>query len=186
VVGPTQPSAAAAFSSKPPFLHGAKADLDPTEWKPSDPDAAAAKPPEGLPRRSSSEAFLYLSQFHRPGPSPEGCRRTGTKGRSAASAVLAAPDLSHSMATSAGSSDGSAVGTPDEGDVLTMPTPKPKIVLTPPAAAPGARAGAGPEPADRLPRDVSYAKKGVAPGALEEVGASLKKLLALNGTAEGL
>lgn len=67
----------------PPVSHEGKADLDPTEWKPaddgsSDPNKPPSLPPSTtastwkpkLPHRPSSEAYTYLSQFHRSAPPP--------------------------------------------------------------------------------------------------------------------
>ena len=87
-------------SSIPPELHNAKADLDPTEWKPD------------IETRASSEAFEYLAQFHRSTPSPVP-RRPGLHGRSTTSILMArtAPSLSHTPTTST-SSEESEAGTP--------------------------------------------------------------------------
>lgn len=58
----------------PPVAHDGKADLDPTEWKPADGGFDLNKPPSTmswkpkLPHRPSSEAYSYLSQFHRSAP----------------------------------------------------------------------------------------------------------------------
>lgn len=86
----------------PPLTHEGKSDLDPSEWKPNSSS------------RSSSEAFQYLSQFHRSSASLTPTRRPVFQPRSTtASVAITTPSLSHTPATST-SSDESLAGTPYE------------------------------------------------------------------------
>ncbi|MCJ1470604.1 hypothetical protein MMC07_009250 [Pseudocyphellaria aurata] len=86
----------------PPLTHEGKSDLDPSEWKPN------------LSPRSSSEAFQYLSQFHRSSASLAPSRRpTLPTRRTTASVAITTPSLSHTPTTST-SSDESLAGTPYE------------------------------------------------------------------------
>lgn len=86
----------------PHMAHDGKSDLDPSEWKPN------------LSHRASSEAFQYLSQFHRSSSSLTPTRRPALQTHSTiASAVLTTPSLSHTPTTST-SSDESLAGTPYE------------------------------------------------------------------------
>lgn len=97
----------------PPVAHDGKSDLDPTEWKPSEGGPAKGKPggkekaatwrPK-ISHRPSSEAYSYLSQYHR--SAPTSTPRLGTTHRST-------PSLSHTPTTTASSDDG-MVGTPAE------------------------------------------------------------------------
>jgi hypothetical protein len=100
-----QPTYLQDLGSKPPVLHNAKSDLDPTEWKP---DLG----------RTSSEAFSYLSKFHRKPETLTMSRRPALQGRSTTSALIGmsqtAPSLSHTPTTSTTSSSGSIAGTPSE------------------------------------------------------------------------
>ncbi|MCJ1340850.1 hypothetical protein MMC09_006146 [Bachmanniomyces sp. S44760] len=91
----------------PPVLHTAKSDLDPTEWKPK------------LEHRPTSEAFQYLSQFHRSTSSlgSGNARPKVQQSRNHNPGLLSqtAPSLSHTpTTTSTASSDGSLAGTPYE------------------------------------------------------------------------
>lgn len=86
----------------PPLAHEGKSDLDPSEWKPN------------LLPRSSSEAFQYLSQFHRSSTSLAPTRRPALQmRRTTASVAITTPSLSHTPTTST-SSDESLAGTPYE------------------------------------------------------------------------
>ena len=88
----------------PPQAHEGKSDLDPTEWKPN------------LPHRPSSDAFQYLSQFHKLGPSSLTPTRRPLMARSARSAVNVAvttPGLSYTPTASTSSED-SVASTPYE------------------------------------------------------------------------
>lgn len=84
------------------MAHEGKSDLDPSEWKPN------------LSPRSCSEAFQYLSQFHRSSASLTPTRRPVLQPRSTtASVAITTPSLSHTPTTST-SSDESLAGTPYE------------------------------------------------------------------------
>lgn len=92
----------------PATAHDGKADLDPTEWKPTDRDGPKGVPTGGkaptakpkLVHRPSGEAYSYLSQFHRSAP-------TSTR------PLRSTPSLSHTPTTSASSAD-SIAWTPSE------------------------------------------------------------------------
>lgn len=97
-----QPLAPLPSTRIPPFAHEGKSDLDPSEWKPN------------LSHRSSSEAFLFLSQFHRSSASlTPTCRPTLQSRSTVASVAITTPSLSHTPTTST-SSDESLAGTPYE------------------------------------------------------------------------
>ncbi len=84
------------------MAHDGKSDLDPSEWKPQ------------LPDSRSSEAFQYLSQFHRSATSFTPTRRPVLQSRSTtASVTTTAPSLSHTPTTSSSSSESLAT-TPHE------------------------------------------------------------------------
>ena len=96
-----------AAYSKPPMLHDAKSDLDPTEWKPDLKQRAVS---------DASEAFQYLSQFHRSTPVLSS-RRPALPARRTPSTLTTAfttPSLSHTPTTSSPSSEISPSGTPYE------------------------------------------------------------------------
>lgn len=107
------PTPCPLLSRIPPVAHEGKSDLDPTEWKPSERGPTKGKPggeekaatwrPK-LPHGPSSEAYSYLSQFHR--SAPASTRRPDTPHRST-------PSLSHTPTTITSSDDG-MVGTPTE------------------------------------------------------------------------
>jgi hypothetical protein len=151
IVSKRKPSTFPQFSSIPPVLHSFKPSLDPTEWKPNLRGATAPEPPpedihkhdnrpslnlpdldmdhddgSELVRRPSSEAFNYLSQFHRSSSTlGSGVRRPGMAKRSSTSSVhlfgYMAPSLSNTPATSATSAESSGVGTPEEYPKLEVP-----------------------------------------------------------------
>lgn len=84
------------------MAHEGKSDLDPSEWKPN------------LSPHPSSEAFQYLSQFHRSSASLAPTRRPALQmRRTTASVAITTPSLSHTPTTST-SSDESLAGTPYE------------------------------------------------------------------------
>lgn len=84
------------------MAHDGKSDLDPSEWKPN------------LPDRSNSDAFHYLSQFHRSSTSLIPNRRPALQSRSTTTSVaITTPSLSHTPTTNT-SSDVSLAGTPYE------------------------------------------------------------------------
>ena len=183
------------FEQIPPTLHNAKSDLDPTEWKP-------AEPKPQLTSHPSSEAFQYLSQFHRTTQTLSQLRRPIIQCRSTTSALImahTAPSLSHTPTTSMTSSVGSIAGTPYEYGAEDMP---PKImstssstksvdyvhqvadtanVLTPIAKsnAPAPSAVSSP-----ILGTMSYEKKWI-PDTMDQVSGSLKKLLCLQQMADG-
>lgn len=99
----SQRSSDSSLSTRiPPLAHEGKSDLDPSEWKPN------------LSPHSSSEAFQYLSQFHRSSASLAPVRRPALQTRrTTASVAITTPSLSHTPTTSA-SSDESLAGTPYE------------------------------------------------------------------------
>ncbi len=92
----------------PSAAHDGKTDLDPTEWKPADQDGPEGTPAGGkattgkpkLVHHPSSEAYSYLSQFHRSTPTS---RRP----------LRSTPSLSHTPTTTASSAD-SMAWTPSE------------------------------------------------------------------------
>ena len=104
VVPRRQPTARPASLRIPPQLHAAKSDLDPTEWKPK------------LDHRPASDAFKYLSQFHRSTSSltAPGRSTLGSRGIHPMQMANTAPSLSHTPTTSTASSEGSMAGTPYE------------------------------------------------------------------------
>ncbi|KAF6234502.1 hypothetical protein HO173_007127 [Letharia columbiana] len=117
----------------PPVAHNGKSDLDPTEWKPAEPILTETKSPPSpkagewkpkLPHRPSSEAFSYLSKFHRSSDSLYSKRRPALNhGRSTISSRTT-PSLSHTP-TASTSSEESLSGTPYEfvaRPALSMPT----------------------------------------------------------------
>ena len=84
----------------PPLEHDGKSDLDPSEWKPH------------LSHRPSSEAFRFLSLFHRSSATLTPTRRPALQSRNTvASVAITTPSLSHTPTTST-SSDESLAGTP--------------------------------------------------------------------------
>ena len=104
----------------PAKMHGGKSDLDPTEWKPADPNAAERKsssePGEWKPKLTyypSSEAFSYLSKFHHSSTSLKSKRHplVGPSGTTVSSRSI--PGLSHTP-TASTSSEESLSGTPYE------------------------------------------------------------------------
>ena len=117
----------------PPLAHDGKSDLDPTEWKPAEPNLSESKSPPGtkapepkpkLSHAPSSEAFSYLSKFHRSSDSLYSKRRPALgHGRSTISS-RATPSLSHTP-TASTSSEESLSGTPYEfvaRPALSIPT----------------------------------------------------------------
>ncbi|KAL8928711.1 MAG: hypothetical protein Q9172_000774 [Xanthocarpia lactea] len=90
----------------PPEAHEGRSDLDPTEWKPK------------LSHCPSSDASMYLSQFHRTPPaygSPRGGshhRPAALRTQTADSVSMNAPSLSATPSASSTSSGDSIAGTP--------------------------------------------------------------------------
>ncbi|MCJ1411811.1 hypothetical protein MMC19_005903 [Ptychographa xylographoides] len=192
IVPRSQPTVLPSFQSKPPMLHNFKSDLDPTEWKPD------------LHHRPTSEAFQYLSQYHR---TPDGlnmAHRTVMRGRSTASAVMmahTAPSLSHTPTTSTTSSEGSIAGTPYDFVGSTIPpadeSSSSSLVEAEPFHDASVRTPiAGMKTAKKNPTgspiigDIVYEKKWIA-NSVEHISGSLKKLLYLQelsgtGAAAGM
>lgn len=104
IVPRRKPTSAPVLQSIPPVLHDAKTDLDPTEWKPD------------LKDQPSTEAYEYLSRFHRSPEALSMSRRPLLHGRHTSALMMAqtAPSLSHTPTTSMTSSVGSIAGTPYE------------------------------------------------------------------------
>ncbi|MCJ1248027.1 hypothetical protein MMC30_005242 [Trapelia coarctata] len=193
IVPRRKPTAAPSFQSIPPVLHNAKADLDPTEWKPD------------LKAQASTEAFEYLSKFHRAPDALTMSRRPILQGRHTSALMMAhtAPSLSHTPTTSMTSSEGSIAGTPYEF-VATEPKTETAIYSTstltksidyvnPAVAAddvptPIAIASVKTSPIKNHAMnpcvgDLDYTRKWV-PGAVDQISGSLKKLLYLQQMSE--
>jgi hypothetical protein len=156
----------------PPKAHDGKSDLDPTEWKPAEPCDTERKSPgkEWKPKlvhHPSSEAFSYLSKFHRSTESLASKRRPALgHGRSTSRTT---PSLSHTP-TASTSSEESLAGTPYEyvgRPAISMPT-----VSTTTSASEGINV-------IKDANDLTYEKKHVG-ASLGSATGSLKKLL---GTA---
>lgn len=160
------------------MAHDGKSDLDPTEWKPAEPTVTESKSPPSpkagewkpkLPHRPSSEAFSYLSKFHRSSDSLYSKRRPALgHGRSTISSRTT-PSLSHTPTAS--SSEESLSGTPYEfvaRPALSMP------------ATTTSRCTEGGKLAQVRDDDLTYEKKFVG-ASLGSASGSLKKLL---GTGE--
>lgn len=169
----------------PPQAHEGKPDLDPTEWKPN------------LPHRLSSDAFQYLSQFHKLGPSSLTPTRRPLMARPARSAVTVAvttPGLSYTPTASTSSED-SLASTPYEflthsllPPAYSLPTTAEPIHLVTPHVVKSTSSVSIPEkhaveakPARKAKEtmthgDLSYEKKWVV-GSERPAAGSLKKLL---------
>lgn len=163
----------------PPMAHDGKSDLDPTEWKPAEAvDTERKSPGSGkagewkpkLPHRPSSEAFSYLSKFHRSSDSLTSKRRP-TLGH-ARTTSRATPSLSHTP-TASTSSEESLAGTPYEF-IARPPISLPATTTTTISASNGV-------PMVKDSNDLIYEKKLVG-ASLGSATGSLKKLL---GTAAG-
>ena len=156
-------------SSKPPVLHNAKADLDPTEWKPDSKDRA---------KSNASEAFQYLSQFHSSTPSLVSSRRPELQTRSTTSA-LTAPSLSHTPTASITSSEASPLGTPSDGPVYAASSSKKPVDIVKPTNSTGVKRAGSQKTniVNPIVNDASFEKKWIA--FQEPVSGSLKKLLHL-------
>lgn len=193
IVPRRKPTAVPSSQSIPPVLHDAKADLDPTEWKPD------------LKDSPSTEAFKYLSKFHRTPEALTMSRRPVLQGRHTSALMMAqtAPSLSHTPTTSMTSSEGSIAGTPYEF-VATEPKAETAIYSTstftkpigyvnPAVAADGmltpiAIASIKTSPIKNHAMnpcvgDLDCTKKWV-PGAVDQISGSLKKLLYLQQISE--
>ena len=160
----------------PPMAHDGKSDLDPTEWKPAETTLMEIKSPPGakaverkpkLPHYPSSEAFAYLSKFHRSSDSLYSKRRPALgHGRSTISSRTT-PSLSHTP-TASTSSEESLSGTPYEfvaRPALSMPT-----TTTSHCTEGGKLAQAEDD-------DLTYEKKFVVTSLGSAATGSLKKLL---------
>ena len=198
VVPRRQPTARPVISSRiPPVIHTGKSDLDPTEWKPK------------LEHHPTSDAFQYLSQFHRSTSSLTTSRRSAllSCGSHPMRMANTAPSLSHTPTTSTTSSEGSLAGTPYE--FVTRPlAPRhdavmysasastksidlvlPTISACNSASVPSSTATIKKKSGIASPvfGDMTYEKKWVH-GSGDTVGGSLKKLLYLQevGDREGM
>ena len=193
IVPRRKPTSAPSFQSIPPVLHDAKADLDPTEWKP---DSKA---------QSSTDAFEYLSKFHRTPDALTMSRRPILQGRHTSAPVMAhtAPSLSHTPTTSTTSSEGSIAGTPYEF-VATEPKTETAIydtstftksvdyvhpagatdgLLTPIAIASVKTSPIKNHAMNPCVGDLDYTRKWT-PGAIDQISVSLKKLVYLQQMSE--
>ena len=177
IVLPMMPSTFEGLESKPAVLHDAKADLDPTEWKPD----------LDKPFRNPSPAFAYLSQFRRPSSGLAVDRRPGLQGRM--------PSLTHTTTTSASasnSSGGSHLVTPENCGVMT-----PRLRIYPASVSDIPRSTAADfqissvvvaaadlsstEVTDGQAAKLSYEKK-VISGGIAAIDGSLSKLLSCDIT----
>ncbi|KAK4694623.1 vacuolar protein sorting-associated protein 72, partial [Lecanoromycetidae sp. Uapishka_2] len=155
----------------PPMAHEGKSDLDPTEWKPAEPATMEGKSPtkEWKPKllhRPSSEAFSYLSKFHRSSDSLASKRRPVLNHSRTTS--RATPSLTHTPTTSTSSQESLLAGTPYELVGASLPG----ISTAQASGDAGLVNEAG---------DLTYEKKFV-PASLDSAAGSLKKLL---GTTAG-
>ncbi|CAF9933009.1 hypothetical protein IMSHALPRED_009036 [Imshaugia aleurites] len=160
----------------PPMAHDGKSDLDPTEWKPAEPTLMESKSPPGpkagewkpkLPHRPTSEAFSYLSKFHRSSDSLHLKHRPALAHGRCTTSSHATPSLSHTPTASSTSSEESLSGTPYEfvaRPALSMPTTT------------TSRCTEGGKVAQIEDDDLSYEKKSVG-RSLGSATGSLKKLL---------
>ena len=160
----------------PPIAHNGKSDLDPTEWKPAETNDTGRKSPgkewkPKLAHRPSSEAFSYLSKFHRSSDSLTSKRRPALgRGRTTS---RTAPSLSHTPTPST-SSDESLAGTPYEfvaHPAISMPTAS-TATISASEAVNVVKDG----------NDLTYEKKHVGTGLGSATG-SLKTLLGTAATA---
>ena len=173
----------------PPKAHNGKSDLDPTEWKPSDPansydddhdtstaslhsNNVAHNKPKPL-SRDNSEALLYLSKFHRSPESPISKHRRATPSLSRTSTATA----------SSSSSETSLAGTPysfvSNPPVVSIPTTS---ITTPISSTDKALRGLSLKEKAGV-NGMDYGKKTVMPDSKSARG-SLKKLLATGPTGE--
>ncbi|KAL9137635.1 MAG: hypothetical protein Q9175_001154 [Cornicularia normoerica] len=157
----------------PKWRSDGKSDLDPTEWKPAEPTLTESKSPPSpkagkpkLPHRPSSEAFSYLSKFHRSSDCLYSKRRPALgHGRSTISSRTT-PSLSHTP-TASTSSEESLSGTPYESvarPALSLPTTT------------TSRCTNGGKLAQDEDDDLTYDKKFIGTSLRSATG-SLKKLL---------
>ena len=178
----------------PPIAHDGKSDLDPTEWKPAEGGSVKGKPGGGgkayawrpkISHRPSSEAYSYLSKFHR--SAPAAARRAAIHSGNT-------PSLSHTPTTAA-SSDGSMAGTPTESSIES-PIPsggttftksagiKGVELINPKLASIGSTAQHETLKSDAMENtivsDISYDKKWILESKASAAG-SLKKLLEYGG-----
>ena len=159
----------------PPKFHEGTSDLDPTEWKPAEAPSSERQSPgrEWKPKllhRPSSEAFAYLSKFHRSSDSLTSKRRP-LLGHSRTMSRTA-PSLTHTP-TASTSSESSLAGTPDESLASSL-----TLTSTTQVSDGGFSLKEGGDGAD-----LTYEKKFV-PASLGSATGSLKRLLAT--TAAGM
>ena len=178
----------------PSLDHDGKQDLDPTEWKPAERKLGSWKPK--LTHRPSSEAFEYLSKFHRSSPTLNEGRRLQVRVRSSASVALTAPSLSHTPSANS-SSEESLAGTPYEfvtppfvaraGAAYSDSSAENSLEMRTPMAAVLAAPEAGGKPEKAIEKgcatsgsvalgNLSYEKKNVG-GTSGPAAGSLQKLL---------
>ena len=162
-------------SSKPPVLHNAKSDLDPTEWKPDLKERA---------KSDASEAFQYLSQFHSSNLGLASSRRPELQARSTTSALMA-PSLSHTPAASITSSEASPPGTPNDGVVYNASVSKKSVEIIKSNASTDVKPTGikRTNVVNPVVNNVSYEKNWIALNQ-PSVGGSLNKLLHLQGAGE--
>lgn len=166
--------------SIPPVLHNAKSDLDPTEWKPNLKHRVVS---------DGSEAFHFLSKFHRSTSGLISTRRPALQTKRTVSVVTTAPSLSHTPTTSiTTSSEGSPVGTPyefvrpglsskQETEMYAGSASAKSVDLITPVSTLKPTVEKNPNPVTSpVLDDLSYEKKWIVLGG-EPVNGSLKKML---------
>ena len=174
IVPRRRPTTYPKASSKPPVLHDAKADLDPTEWKPDLKHRA---------KSDASEAFQFLSQFHSSTPGSSRRPELQTRSTTTSASVLNAPSLSHTPTASITSSEASPIGTPNDAPGYTASPSKKSVEMIKVNDSIGVKR-AGSKKANLISpivNNVSFEKKWIALSQ-EPVSGSLKKLLHLQET----
>ncbi|KAL9118081.1 MAG: hypothetical protein Q9187_005378 [Circinaria calcarea] len=176
-----------AHYSIPPVLHNAKSDLDPTEWKPNLKHRAVS---------DGSEAFNFLSKFHRSTSGLISTRRPALQTRRTVSVVTTAPSLSHTPTTSiTTSSEGSPVGTPydfvrpgmsstQETEMYAGSASANSVdLITPVSTLKSTVEKKSDAVTSPIQDDLSYEKKWIVLGG-DPVNGSLKKMLHLQDAGE--
>jgi len=184
IVPPRLPTARTLSSFRiPSTVHDAKSDIDPTEWKPK------------LEKRSS-EAFQYLSQFHRSTGNFTPTQRPALHHRSTTSTGITTPSLSYTPTTTASSMSTDAPYSFSTGPLpprnlsysasaksIDLVTPHPPFnKATTASSVPGSldaeakRMSIGSAHTDAAD-GLTYEKKWTLPGACSPSTSSLKKLL---------
>lgn len=184
IVPPRLPTARTLSSFRiPSTVHDAKSDIDPTEWKPK------------LEKRSS-EAFQYLSQFHRSTGNFTPTQRPALHHRSTTSTGITTPSLSYTPTTTASSMSTDAPYSFSTGPLpprnlsysasaksIDLVTPHPPFnKATTASSVPGSldaeakRMSIGSAHTDAAD-GLTYEKKWTLPGACRPSTSSLKKLL---------